>query len=110
MARLDLQRNPARLHQRLNYRLHTRGYNTTPHAVWGDSGSVVPPAKGQAAPGTIYPSEATVTAQDSTNAAKLAGLGYVAQPLTDWLPTQKITVGAFNFYWNGSIWVAGAHP
>jgi len=109
MSRLDLQKNPSRLHRRSNGRLYARGYNTLPHAVWGDAGSVVAPPKGQAAPGTIYPAEATVTAEDSTNAAKLAGLGYVAQPLTAWLTGQCIFVGAFRFNWTGAAWAAGLH-
>ncbi|QJD49827.1 hypothetical protein QDW19_gp12 [Microbacterium phage AvGardian] len=67
------------------------------------------PAKGNAAPGNVYPAEATVTAQDSTNAAKLAGLGYVANPTTNWTTGQKITIGAYQFNWTGTAWAAGAH-
>ncbi|UDG78714.1 major tail protein [Microbacterium phage IndyLu] len=66
-------------------------------------------AKGNAQPGSTYPSEATVTASDSTNAAKLTGLGFVANPLTAWTTGQKITVGAFDFNWSGTAWAAGAH-
>jgi hypothetical protein len=65
--------------------------------------------KGAAEPGDVFPAEATVTASDSTNAAKLGPLGYVALPLTAWLTGQKITVGAFDFNWSGSAWAAGAH-
>lgn len=67
------------------------------------------PAKGNAVPNNVYAAEPTVTASDSTNAAKLTGLGYVANPLTNWTTGQKITIGTFMFNWNGTAWVAGAH-
>lgn len=67
------------------------------------------PNKGQASPGTVYPAEPTITASDSTNAAKLAGLGYVAVPTTNWTAGQKITIGTFDFNWSGAAWAAGAH-
>jgi hypothetical protein len=67
------------------------------------------PAKGVAAPGNTYAAEATVTAQDGTNAAKLAGLGYVASPTTAWTSGQKITIGTYQFNWSGTAWAAGAH-
>lgn len=66
-------------------------------------------SKGSAAPGTTYAAEATVTAQDATNAAKLAGLGYVAVPTTNWTTGQAITVGTFKFNWTGTAWAAGIH-
>ena len=34
--RLDVQRIPARYHVRPNSRRYLRGYDTTPHVVWGD--------------------------------------------------------------------------
>lgn len=67
------------------------------------------PAKGAATNGAVYPAEATVTASDATNAAKLTGLGYVASPLTNWTAGQKITVGTYMFNWTGSAWAAGVH-
>lgn len=67
------------------------------------------PSKGAASPGSVFPAEATVTASDATNAAKLSGLGYVASPTTAWSTGQKITVGAFDFNWSGTAWAAGAH-
>lgn len=67
------------------------------------------PSKGNATPGTVYPAEATITASDSTNAAKLAGLGYVANPTTAWTTGQKITIGTYDFNWSGTAWAAGAH-
>lgn len=67
------------------------------------------PAKGIAANGNVYAPEATVTAQDATNAAKLTALGYIASPQTAWTSGQKITVGTYQFNWTGSAWAAGAH-
>jgi hypothetical protein len=66
------------------------------------------PDRGAAAPGTVYPSEPTVTASDAPNAAKLGPLGYVAVPATVWTTGQKITVNAFDFYWDGTAWQPGA--
>jgi hypothetical protein len=60
-------------------------------------------------PGTVYPAETTITASDAPNAAKLAGLGYVAAPQTAWTTGQKITIGTFDFNWTSSAWAAGAH-
>lgn len=65
--------------------------------------------KAEATPGSVYPAEATVTASDSTNAAKLTGLGYVAKPTTAWTTGQKITIGSYDFNWSGTAWAAGAH-
>ena len=67
------------------------------------------PSKGAAKPGDIFPAEATVAASDSTNAAKLTGLGYVASPTTAWKTGEKISIGGFDFNWAGSAWAAGAH-
>lgn len=69
----------------------------------------VGPDPASSTPGTVFPAEATVTAQDATNAAKLAGLGYVANPTTAWTAGQKITVGTYQFNWSGTAWAAGAH-
>jgi hypothetical protein len=66
--------------------------------------------KGAAKPGDIFPTEPTVTASDSTNAAKLGPLGYVPNPTTAWTTGQKITVGAYDFNCSGGgTWAAGAH-
>jgi hypothetical protein len=67
------------------------------------------PNKAAAAPGTTFPAEPTVTASDSTNAAKLTPLGYVAAPTSAWTTGQKITVGTYDFNWSGTAWAAGAH-
>jgi len=48
-----------------------------------------------------------ITAQDATNAAKLSGLGFVADPVTAWTTGQSMTVNTFRFHWNGTAWVAG---
>jgi len=66
------------------------------------------PSKGAAKPGDVFPSETTVTASDSTNAAKLAGLGFTASPATAWKSGEKITVGTYDFSWDGTKWAAGA--
>lgn len=65
--------------------------------------------KGRAQPGSSFPAEPTVTASDSTNAAKLTGLGYVAYPTSAWTTGQQITIGGFAFSWTGAAWQAGAH-
>lgn len=105
--RLDLQKLPNRIHARVNYRKMVRGYDVTPHTVWGETAAAprLPPA----APGTVYPAEATITASDAPNAAKLTGLGYVAAPQTAWTTGQKITIGTFDFNWTSTAWAAGAH-
>ena len=71
---------------------------------------VAPAVKAQAAPGTMFPAEATVTAEDAPNAAKLAALGYVAVPVSAWTYGQKITIGLYDFHWSGTAWASGAHP
>lgn len=75
-------------------------------------GPPVPPGPdpGSSSPGDTFPAEATITAEDATNAAKLAGLGYVADPTTAWTTGQHITVGTYRFYWTGTAWAAGAGP
>jgi len=68
------------------------------------------PNKAQAKPGDVFPNEPTITASDSTNAAKLAPLGYVAASgATAWTTGQKMTVNSFDFNWSGTAWAAGAH-
>lgn len=67
----------------------------------------VAPVKGAAKPGDTFATEATVTASDATNAAKLAGLGYVASQATAWATGEHITVATYEFHWDGSAWAAG---
>jgi hypothetical protein len=62
-----------------------------------------------AAPGNTFESDPDITASDSTNAAKLAGEGFVALPLTAWTTGQQILVGSYAFNWTSSAWAAGAH-
>lgn len=109
--RLDLQRPPGlgRYHKRLSSRLQNRGYVDGPHAQWGDT-QTVSVSPGAAAPGNVYATGyPTITASDSTNAAKLAGLGFVAVPTSAWTTGQKITVNGFDFNWTSAAWAAGAH-
>lgn len=109
--RLDTQRPPGlgRYHKRLSARLQERGYINGLHAQWGDSQAVTS-LPGAAAPGNTYPvGYPTITASDSTNAARLAGLGFVASPTSAWTTGQQITVMGFAFNWSGSAWAAGAH-
>jgi hypothetical protein len=105
--RLDLQKLPNRIHTRLNTRKMVRGYDTTPHTVWGETATGGRVAA--AAPGTTYPAETDITASDAPNAAKLSGLGYNAVPTSAWTTGQKITIGTFDFNWSGTAWAAGAH-
>jgi hypothetical protein len=107
MARLDTQKGPSRLHVRANSRKYVRGYNTIPHTTWGESFIVTNPSKGSAAPGTNYQAEATITASNAASAALLAGLGYVAVPASAWTGSQKITIGVWDFFWNGTAWRPG---
>jgi hypothetical protein len=69
---------------------------------------VAAPVKGAAAPGDVFPAEPTVTASDAANAAKLAGLGFVAAPAAAWTTGQKITIGTFDFHRTGTAWAEGA--
>ncbi len=71
--------------------------------------SLVSPQPNSAFVGAVFPSFPTITASDAPNAAKLAPLGFVASPLTNWTTGQKITVGTFDFNWNGTAWAAGTH-
>lgn len=68
------------------------------------------PYKGAAKPGDVFPNEPTITASDTTNAAKLAGLGYVAASgAAAWTTGQHMTVNTFSFNWSGTAWAAGSH-
>jgi hypothetical protein len=80
--------------------------------IKGPTGSSLRPTgvKSAATPGSTFAAEATITASDAPNAAKLAGLGYVASPLTAWTTGQKITIlPSYDFNWTSSAWAAGAH-
>ena len=49
-----------------------------------------------------------ITAQDSANAGKLTGLGFVADPQTTWTTGQAIFVNAnLRFHWTGTAWAPG---
>lgn len=80
-----------------------------PLVATGGGGAVTAgPDKAKAAPGDVFPADTNITASDATNAAKLAGLSYVAAPATKWTAGQQITVGTFAFSWDGTAWAAGA--
>ena len=66
-------------------------------------------ARNAAAPTNTFPADPQITASDATNAGRLAGEGFKALPQTNWTTGQKITIGTFDFNWNGTAWVAGAH-
>lgn len=76
---------------------------TPPNGFGGGYGA----SKAYASPGTSYPAEPTLTGEDVQNAAKLEGLGYLAYPQTPWLTGQAITIGEYQFYWDGSAWQPG---
>lgn len=67
-------------------------------------------ARNAAAPNSHYTADPQITASDATNAARLAGEGFVAVPTSNWTAGQAMYVGGYAFYWNGSAWVAGTHP
>jgi len=73
------------------------------------AGSEQAVARSDANPGDTFPADTDITAQDATNAAKLAGEGFVANPQTAWTTGQKITIGTYQFNWSGTAWAAGAH-
>lgn len=66
------------------------------------------PSKSFSAPGTVFPADTNVTASDVANAGKLQALGYTAVPGTPWTIGQKITIGTFEFHWDGAKWAPGA--
>lgn len=78
-----------------------------PPSVWAPP-APPGPDKGSASPGDVFPAEATITASDGLNAAKLGPLGYVAAPATAWTTGQQILVGTFAFHWSGTAWAAAA--
>lgn len=90
-----------------------------PQILFGDAtaSEAVPPSaelqqpdRSSASPGDVFPADPAITAQDSTNAALLAGLGFIAAPQTVWTWMQGINVGPFMFYWDGAAWQPGPAP
>jgi hypothetical protein len=63
---------------------------------------------GSASPGDAFPADADITASDATNAAKLSGKGFVADPPEAWTAGQQFTVGSYAFHWDGTAWMPGA--
>lgn len=79
-------------------------YDTSyPPSLWG----IYSDGRDNANTGESF-TERAITAQNALNAGKLAGLGFVASPLTAWTTGQSILInGSFRFYWNATAWVAG---
>ena len=86
MARLDLQRPPSRLHARKHFRTYKRGYDTNPHAVWGDFSSTVASVSPTSAAIGATPT-LTVTGTGFTTASKVFFEGD-ERPTTFVSPTQ----------------------
>ncbi len=118
MARLDTQKAPSKKHARPNTRKYVRGYATMPHDCWGESSTALPDqayATGATAgiPGTWTPAGCIVPA-NQTSVITGSPVTVVASPATNWtvgqyVQTQTAGVGG-RVYWNGTAWVAGAHP
>ena len=119
-SRLDLQRPPLRVHSRKHSRWYHRGYDTSPHPVWGDT-SIVSLPGGQAfasgattgAPGTWTPAGAL----PPTSVANLiAGVPVTvtATPGTAWTAGQYVQTGTAGApgeaTWTGTGWVGGRAP
>ena len=108
--RLDTQRRPSKAHVRSSNRKYVRGYDTTPHEIWGDTitgGAVYPATTATAgAPGAFLPEGCTTPA----NAAALTGLQ--ASPSSAWTTGQYVQTTTAGVpgqgYWNGTAWVGGA--
>jgi len=67
-----------------------------------------PPAKAAVEPGDVFPAEPTITAEDGTKAALLAGLGYVAAPPgSAWASGEFFSIGTYRFNWSGAAWDFG---
>lgn len=121
-TRLDTQRPPAggRTHTRKNSRWYTRGYDTSPHPVWGDTQIVslpggAPFASGATAgaPGSWTPAGAT---PPPTVAALQGGVPVpvTATPSTGWTTGQYVQTGTAGApgeaCWTGTGWVGGRAP
>jgi len=114
-TRLDTQRPPAsgKTHTRKNSRWDTRGYDNTPHPVWGDTQVVSIPggfATGATAgaPGSFTPAGATIPASVQAMQANNP-VPVIPSPFTTWSGTQYVqtaTAGApGQASWNGFDWV-----
>ena len=113
--RLDLQRQPKRLHTRKNSRLLWRGYAVLPHSVWGDydttpgaGGVTGPPPTGvtRGAPGTFTPPGCDIPG----TLAELTAYGSLGQTVT-WTTGQYVNLDPTgSAYWNGTAWALGVKP
>jgi hypothetical protein len=113
--RLDTQRQPSKLHVRKNPRRMARGYDVTPHEIWGDSyaggGTALPATTGYAGiPGDFGPVGCAIPATQ----AAIIGSSIVAVPSTAWTTGQyvqsQVAGAAGRACWTGSAWVGGAAP
>lgn len=78
------------------------------YSMVDETGAPVPD-KANAKPNDVF-YESTVTAEDATNAALLAGLGYVAASgATAWGSGEYMIVSGFKFNWTGTAWASGTH-
>lgn len=66
--------------------------------------------KGSASPGDTFTPESSIIGSTTTQAGKLEGLGYVADPTTEWAAGEQITVNGYAFHWDGAAWQPGAAP
>ena len=88
--------------------------------VAGTGAGVSAADKAHAHPLDIFLPETGATkidASDTTNAQKLAGLGYTAEPSTAWPQGQFISIEdetdhtvSYKFYWDGAAWQPGVAP
>ena len=114
MTRLDTQKKPSKLHVRPNSRKMARGYDVTPHEIWGDSfagGGAFPATTAYAGiPGSFGPAGCDIPA---TQAAIMSG-GITAVPSTPWTTGQfvqsQVAGAAGRACWTGAAWVGGAAP
>lgn len=66
--------------------------------------------RASASPGDSFSPEGSIIGSTSTQAAKLSGLGYAADPHEAWGSGDSITVNGYLFHWDGSAWAPGVAP
>lgn len=77
---------------------------------WVGGAAPVAADKASASPGDSFTPESSIIGSTVTQAAKLEGLGYVADPTTEWAAGEQITVNGYAFHWDGAVWQPGAAP
>jgi hypothetical protein len=117
-TRLDTQRPPSKVHPRKHSRWYQRGYDNTPHPVWGDTFTVSVPggfASGATAgiPGAWTPSGSTPPSS-LVNLMSGFPVTVVANPATPWTTGQYVQTGTAGApgeaCWTGTAWVGGRAP